>query len=139
MGAADTAKAVDAAHNAFKSYKKTSARERARWLRQWTSLSLQHIDDLALILTLENGKPFTEAKGEVMYAASFLEWFAGEAERTHGEVVPTANRNQRVLTIKEPVGVAACLAPWNFPIAMITSSAGGRMHDGVEAGRRNTP
>lgn len=130
MGAADTAKAVAAAHDAFKSYKQTSARQRAQWLRKWHSLCLQHVDDLALILTLENGKPIVEAKGEVMYAASFLEWFAGEAERTHGEVVPTANRNQRVLTIKEPIGVAACLAPWNFPIAMITRKVGAALAAG---------
>ncbi|PLB53400.1 succinate-semialdehyde dehydrogenase [Aspergillus steynii IBT 23096] len=130
MGAADTAKAVAAAHEAFKSYKKTSARERARCLRQWNALCHEHVDDLALILTMENGKPFAEAKGEVLYAASFLEWFAGEAERTHGEVVPSANRNQRILTIKEPIGVAACLAPWNFPIAMITRKVGAALAAG---------
>jgi len=130
MGAADTEKAVAAAHEAFKSYKKTSARDRARCLRQWNALCLEHLDDLAVILTMENGKPFTEAKGEVMYAASFLEWFAGEAERTYGEVIPTANRNQRVLTIKEPIGVAACLAPWNFPIAMITRKVGAALAAG---------
>ncbi|KAE9369993.1 aldehyde dehydrogenase [Stipitochalara longipes BDJ] len=120
MGAADTALAVEAAYEAFQSFKKTTARQRARMLRKWNDLCLEHIDDLALILTLENGKTLTEAKGEVTYAASFLEWFAGEAERTHGEVVPVANQNQRILTFKQPVGVAACLAPWNFPIAMIT-------------------
>lgn len=130
MGAADTAKAVTAAHEAFKSYKKSSARERARWLRKWNDLCLEHVDDLALILTMENGKPFVEAKGEVMYAASFLEWFAGEAERTHGETIPTANRNQRILTVKEPLGVAACLAPWNFPIAMITRKVGAALAAG---------
>jgi succinate-semialdehyde dehydrogenase/glutarate-semialdehyde dehydrogenase len=87
MGAADTALAVEAAHEAFQSFKKTTARQRARILRKWSDLCLENIDDLALILTLENGKTLTEAKGEVTYAASFLEWFAGEAERTHGEVV----------------------------------------------------
>lgn len=120
MGASDVDKAVKAAHEAFKSYKKTTARQRARWLRKWGDLVIDHTEDLALILTLENGKTLTEAKGEVAYGASFLEWFAGEAERTHGEVVPVANLNQRVLTFKQPIGVAACLAPWNFPIAMIT-------------------
>lgn len=130
MGTSDTEKAIVAAHEAFKSYKRTSARERARCLRKWNALCLEHLDDLALILTMENGKPFTEAKGEVMYAASFLEWFAGEAERTNGEVIPTANRNQRVLTIKEPIGVAACLAPWNFPIAMITRKVGAALAAG---------
>ena len=130
MGAEDTNKAIAAAHEAFKSYKKTTARQRARWLRKWGDLCMEHIDDLALILTLENGKTLTEAKGEVTYAASFLEWYAGEAERTHGEVVPVANPNQRVVTFKQPIGVAACLAPWNFPIAMITRKVGAALAAG---------
>ncbi|KAH7000942.1 succinate-semialdehyde dehydrogenase [Ilyonectria destructans] len=130
MTTGDTDRAVAAAHEAFKTYKKTAARQRARWLRRWSELCLENVDDLALILTLENGKPLTEARGEVVYAASFLEWFAGEAERTYGEVVPTANLNQRVLTVKEPVGVAACLTPWNFPIAMITRKAGAALAAG---------
>ncbi|KIV81624.1 hypothetical protein PV11_03795 [Exophiala sideris] len=130
MGAEDVDKAVEAAHTAFKTFKKTSARQRARWLRKWSDLCLEHIDDLALILTLENGKTLAEAKGEVTYGASFLEWFAGEAERVHGEVVPTANLNQRILTFKQPIGVAACLAPWNFPIAMITRKAGAALAAG---------
>ncbi|KAE8445568.1 hypothetical protein EG329_013332 [Mollisiaceae sp. DMI_Dod_QoI] len=130
MGAADTALAIEAAHEAFQSYKKTTARQRARMLRKWNDLCLEHLDDLALILTLENGKTLTEAKGEVTYAASFLEWFAGEAERTHGEVIPVANPNQRILTFKQPVGVAACLAPWNFPIAMITRKVGAALAAG---------
>lgn len=130
MNAVDTEKAVVTAYEAFKSYKKTSARQRARWLRRWYELCMENLDDLALILTLENGKPLSEASGEVTYAASFLEWFAGEAERTHGEVVPTANLNQRIITIKEPLGVAACLAPWNFPIAMITRKVGAALAAG---------
>ena len=130
MGKEDTAKAVKAAHDAFQSFKKTSARQRARMLRKWNDLCLEHVDDLALILTLENGKTLQEAKGEVLYAASFLEWFAGEAERTHGEVVPVANPNQRILTFKQPIGVAACLAPWNFPIAMISRKAGAALAAG---------
>lgn len=99
-------------------------------LRKWNDLVLEHIDDLALILTLENGKTLAEAKGEVAYAASFLEWFAGEAERTHGEVVPVANPNHRILTFSQPLGVAACLAPWNFPIAMITRKVGAALAAG---------
>ncbi|EXJ66363.1 succinate-semialdehyde dehydrogenase (NADP+) [Cladophialophora psammophila CBS 110553] len=130
MGAEDTNKAIEAAHEAFQTFKKTSARQRARWLRKWSDLCLENIDDLALILTLENGKTLVEAKGEVTYAASFLEWFAGEAERVHGEVVPTANLNQRILTFKQPIGVAACLAPWNFPIAMITRKVGAALAAG---------
>ncbi|KIW31059.1 uncharacterized protein PV07_02742 [Cladophialophora immunda] len=130
MGAEDTNKAIAAAHEAFQSFKKTSARQRARWLRKWSDLCLENVDDLALILTLENGKTLVEAKGEVTYAASFLEWFAGEAERVHGEVVPPANLNQRILTFKQPIGVAACLAPWNFPIAMITRKVGAALAAG---------
>ena len=130
MGKAETAQAVAAAHEAFQSYKKTTARQRARLLRKWSDLILENADDLALIITLENGKSLTEAKGEVTYAASFLEWFSGEAERVHGEVVPVANLNQRVLTFKQPLGVAACLAPWNFPIAMITRKAGAALAAG---------
>jgi succinate-semialdehyde dehydrogenase/glutarate-semialdehyde dehydrogenase len=130
MGKEDTIKAIKAAHNAFQSYKTTTARQRARWLRKWNDLCLEHMDDLALILTMENGKTLGESKGEVAYAASFLEWYAGEAERIHGEVVPVANRNQRVLRFKQPLGVAACLAPWNFPIAMITRKVGAALAAG---------
>lgn len=130
MNAVDVDKAVAAAHAAFQTYKKTSARQRARWLRKWSDLCLAHIDDLALILTLENGKTLAEAKGEVTYAASFLEWFAGDAERIHGQVVPPANLNQRILTFKQPIGVAACLTPWNFPIAMITRKVGAALAAG---------
>lgn len=117
MGADETVKAIHAADAAFATFKKTTGRQRARWLRKWADLCLVHTEDLALILTLENGKTLGEARGEVAYGASFLEWFAGEAERTHGEVVPTSNPAQRVLTFKQPLGVAACLTPWNFPIA----------------------
>lgn len=130
MGAADTEYAIASAHEAFTTYKKSSARQRARWLRRWNELCHEHLDDLALIVTLENGKPLFEAKDEVVYAASFLEWFAGEAERVQGEVVPPANLNQRILTIKEPLGVAACLAPWNFPLAMITRKVGAALAAG---------
>jgi succinate-semialdehyde dehydrogenase/glutarate-semialdehyde dehydrogenase len=123
MDAKDVDRAVEAAAVAFQSYKKTSARQRARWLRKWSDLCHDNIDDLALIMTLENGKTLTEAKGEVVYAASFLEWFASEAERVHGEVVPTANLGQRIVTIKQPLGVAACLTPWNFPLASMSATA----------------
>ncbi|KAL2853245.1 Aldehyde/histidinol dehydrogenase [Aspergillus pseudoustus] len=136
MNAADTESAIAAAHEAFQTYKKTTGRQRAGWLRKWHNLCMEHIDDLALILTLENGKPLAEAKGEVIYSASFLDWFAGEAERTHGEVIPASNPGQRILTIKQPLGVAACLVPWNFPIAMITRKVGAALAAGctTEAG-----
>ncbi|CAI7642916.1 unnamed protein product [Penicillium pancosmium] len=130
MDAADTDSAIEAANKAFASFRKTTARQRARWLRRWNDLILENIDDLSLILTLENGKPLPEARGEVIYGASFLEWFAAEAERTHGETVPAANPNHRILTIKQPIGVAALLTPWNFPIAMITRKAGAALAAG---------
>lgn len=130
MNAADTDNAIEAASKAFVSFRKTTARQRARWLRRWNDLILENIDDLSLILTLENGKPLPEARGEVIYGASFLEWFAAEAERTHGETVPAANPNHRILTIKQPIGVAALLTPWNFPIAMITRKAGAALAAG---------
>ncbi|KAL3464261.1 Aldehyde/histidinol dehydrogenase [Aspergillus heterothallicus] len=130
MNATDTEAAIAAAYESFQTYKKTTGRQRAGWLRKWYHLCLEHIDDLAIILTLENGKPLAEAKGEVIYSASFLDWFAGEAERTHGEVVPAANPSQRILTIKQPLGVAACLVPWNFPIAMITRKVGAALAAG---------
>ena len=130
MSKADTLKAIGSAHEAFKTYKQTSARQRSRWLRKWNDLMLANATDLALILCMENGKTLAEARGEVTYAASFLEWFAGEAERTYGEVVPPANLNQRIITFKQPIGVAACMAPWNFPIAMITRKCGAALAAG---------
>ncbi|KAK4546526.1 hypothetical protein LTR36_001743 [Oleoguttula mirabilis] len=130
MDKSDTAKAVDAAYEAFKSFKKTTARSRARMLRKWSDLCHENADDLALIMTLENGKTLAEAKGEVIYGASFLEWFATQAEMVHGQVVPPANLNQRIVTFKQPIGVAACLAPWNFPVAMITRKCGAALAAG---------
>jgi succinate-semialdehyde dehydrogenase / glutarate-semialdehyde dehydrogenase len=130
MTAADVDAAVNAAHGAFKSYAATSARQRARWMRKWNDLILENADDLALILMLENGKTLAEAKGEVIYGASFIEWFAGEAERVHGEYIPPANLNQRIITLRQPIGVAACMTPWNFPIAMITRKAGAALAAG---------
>ncbi|OQO13627.1 hypothetical protein B0A48_01856 [Cryoendolithus antarcticus] len=130
MNSTDVKLAVDAAHEAFKTWKKTTARSRARMLRKWSDLMLANQEDLALILTLENGKTLTEAKGEVVYGASFLEWFATQAEMTHGETVPSSNPNQRIVTFKQPIGVAACLCPWNFPIAMITRKCGAALAAG---------
>lgn len=133
MSAADTQLAIDAAHTAFKTYKRTSARQRSQWLRNWSRACLDNAADLALLLSLENGKPLVEAHGEILYATSFLDWFAGEAERVYGEVIPPANLGQRILTIKQPLGVAACLAPWNFPIAMITRKCGAALAAGCTA------
>ncbi|KIW84809.1 hypothetical protein AYO21_09072 [Fonsecaea monophora] len=123
MGAADVARAIDSASKTFVTWKNTSGRDRARMLRKWNDLCLENTEDFALIITLETGKPLYEARAEVIYACSFLEWFAGEAERTHGENILTANRKQRLVTMKQPIGVVGCLMPWNYPMAMITRKA----------------
>ncbi|MGF1748508.1 NAD-dependent succinate-semialdehyde dehydrogenase [Vibrio cionasavignyae] len=108
---------------AQKQWAATTASERARVLKRWYDLIIENSDDLARIMTLEQGKPLTEAKGEVMYGASFVQWFAEEAKRTYGETIPSPAGNKRTMTIKQPVGVAAAITPWNFPIAMITRKA----------------
>ena len=123
MGREDTRLAVEAAHAAFQMYKKTTARQRSRWMRKWFDLCMEHVDDLALILTLENGKTLTEAKGEVMYAATFLEWFAGEAERTHGETVPSANPAQRILTFKVSFCKIALVYVYRFGVLWLIWSS----------------
>ncbi|HEC8348945.1 TPA: NAD-dependent succinate-semialdehyde dehydrogenase [Providencia rettgeri] len=120
MGRSETAEAIQAAQVSFDSWKKTLAGDRALLLKKWYQLILDNIDDLATIITTELGKPFEEAKGEVMYAASFVEWFAEETKRAYGEIVPTHRSDSRIVTTKEPIGVVAAITPWNFPIAMIT-------------------
>ncbi|HEY0820746.1 MAG TPA: aldehyde dehydrogenase family protein, partial [Rhizobacter sp.] len=120
LGAAETRKALEAAHAAWPQWRAKTAKERASILMKWFHLLHQHADDLARIMTAEQGKPLAEAKGEVTYGASFIEWFAEEARRVYGETVPTTDNNKRYLVIKQPVGVCAAITPWNFPIAMIT-------------------
>ncbi|KEY72254.1 hypothetical protein S7711_00253 [Stachybotrys chartarum IBT 7711] len=122
--AADTEAAIVAAHEAFKTFRHTPARERSRMLRRWHDLMIEHIDDLATILTLENGKPLADAKTEVKYAASFYEWFSEEAPRIYGDTIQASNPSCRITTYKEPVGVCGLIAPWNFPAAMITRKVG---------------
>ncbi|TPE55265.1 NAD-dependent succinate-semialdehyde dehydrogenase [Maribrevibacterium harenarium] len=124
LGAADTEQAVAAADNALKAWQDTTAKERATLLRRWNQLILDNQDDLAKLMTLEQGKPLAEAKGEVLYGASFIDWFADEARRLYGDVIPTFAKGKRVLTIKQGIGVVAAITPWNFPIAMITRKAG---------------
>lgn len=121
---ADTEKAIKAASDAFLTYRKTSVRERAQLLRRWNDLILQNLDDIATLITWENGKPFSEAQGEVKYAASFIEWFSEEAPRLYADTIPVSVPGNRVLTIKEPVGVCGLITPWNFPAAMITRKIG---------------
>ncbi|PGH14074.1 hypothetical protein AJ80_06078 [Polytolypa hystricis UAMH7299] len=116
----DTHHAIAAATTAFPSFRKTLARERARLLRRWHQLMLDNADDLATLITWENGKPFADAKGEVLYAASFFEWFSEEAPRITGDTIPSSIPGNRIITLKEPVGVCGFITPWNFPAAMIT-------------------
>ncbi len=120
----ETAKAIDAAYAAQKEWAKWTGKERAAVLRKWYDLMVEHADDLGTILTAEQGKPHAEAKGEIMYGASFIEWFSEEAKRVYGETVPGHQRDKRITVIKQPIGVAASITPWNFPCAMITRKVG---------------
>ena len=123
MGATETQQAIDAAAEAFKSWKKTTAKERSDILRRWFELMLVHKEDLATIMTLEQGKPLAEARGEIVYAASFIEWFAEEGKRVYGDVIPATQGDKRIMVLKQAVGVVASITPWNFPAAMITRKA----------------
>ncbi|MDF3888761.1 NADP-dependent succinate-semialdehyde dehydrogenase [Cupriavidus basilensis] len=124
MGAAETRRAIEAARTAQAAWRGKTARERSQVLRNWHELMLANADDLALLMTTEQGKPLAEARGEVAYAASFLEWFAEEGKRVSGDVLSSPAGDKRLLVVKEPVGVCAAITPWNFPLAMITRKAG---------------
>ena len=124
MGRAETRRAIDAAQVAQPAWRALTAKERANRLRQWFNLILSNQEDLARIMTAEQGKPLAEARGEIAYAASFIEWFAEEAKRAYGDVIPAHAGDKRILVQKEPVGVTAAITPWNFPSAMITRKAG---------------
>jgi len=119
----DVNDAIEAAHVAFRTWSKVPAPQRAKILRRWYDLVVEHADELAEILTAEQGKPLAEAKAEVLYGAGFIEWFAEEAKRLYGEVIPTNNPNRRMMTIRSAVGVTAAITPWNFPAAMILRKA----------------
>ncbi|MGQ9426449.1 NAD-dependent succinate-semialdehyde dehydrogenase [Gilvimarinus sp. F26214L] len=121
--AADAEAAVAAASAAFPAWKSRTAGERAAVLKRWYQLIMDNADDLARILTLEQGKPLTEARGEIVYGASYIEWFAEECRRAYGQTIPTHNAAMRLNTIRQPVGVVTCITPWNFPNAMITRKA----------------
>src|SRR5690554_2866959 len=123
MGAAETRQAIAAASAALPAWQEKTAAERSTILQRWYALMLEHEDDLARIMTLEQGKPLAEARGEIRYAASFLQWFAEEAKRAYGDTIPSPNKNGRILVIKQAVGVCAAITPWNFPAAMITRKA----------------
>ena len=120
MGATETARAIDAANRAWPAWREKTARERAAIVRKWSELQLANIDDLALILTSEQGKPLAESKGEITIGAAYAEWFAEEAKRVYGDVIPSIGNDRRLLVIKQPVGVCAAITPWNFPSSMIT-------------------
>jgi succinate-semialdehyde dehydrogenase/glutarate-semialdehyde dehydrogenase len=123
MGVAETRRAIAAAAEAFPAWSSALARERARVLRRWADLMLDHSEDLALLLTSEQGKPLAEARAEIAYAASFLEWFGEEAKRVYGDTIPTDRHDRRLLVVRQPLGVSAGITPWNFPAAMPTRKA----------------
>jgi succinate-semialdehyde dehydrogenase/glutarate-semialdehyde dehydrogenase len=124
MGADETRAAIEAAAAAFPAWAARTAKDRATLLRRWHDLMLANADDLATLMTAEQGKPLAEAKGEIVYAASFIEWFAEEAKRVYGDVIPGHQPDKRIFVLRQPVGVVAAITPWNFPAAMITRKAG---------------
>ena len=130
LGAAETRRAIEAAHAAWPGWRQATAQTRATILRRWFSLMLEHQEDLAMLLTLEQGKPLAEARGEISYAASFIEWFAEEGKRVYGDTIPAHQPDKRILVLKEPVGVCAAITPWNFPTAMIARKAGAALAAG---------
>ncbi|MBP6505806.1 MAG: aldehyde dehydrogenase family protein, partial [Rhodoferax sp.] len=123
-GSAETERAIVAADKAQKLWRDVPAKDRAAILRRLNDLMLANTDDLALIMTSEQGKPLAEARGEIGYAASFIEWFADEARRTYGDTIPATMGDRRILAIKQPVGTTAAITPWNFPTAMLARKAG---------------
>jgi succinate-semialdehyde dehydrogenase/glutarate-semialdehyde dehydrogenase len=124
MGRAETRRAIEAAEAALPAWRALTAKERSQKLRKWFELIMANQDDLARLMTLEQGKPLAESKGEITYAASFIEWFAEEAKRVYGDTIPGHQADKRLIVIKQPIGVTAAITPWNFPAAMITRKAG---------------
>ncbi|MGY2462143.1 NAD-dependent succinate-semialdehyde dehydrogenase [Vreelandella sulfidaeris] len=130
LGKAETERAIDAADAALPAWRALTAQERADLLLKWHDLMLEHQQDLAMLMTYEQGKPLKEAAGEIAYAASFIRWFAEEARRVYGETIPAGKANQRIVVTKQPVGVVGAITPWNFPAAMITRKAGAALAAG---------
>ncbi len=120
MGVAETQRAIDAAARALPAWRARTAKDRGAILRRWFDLIMAHTEDLAQLMTAEQGKPLAEARGEVAYGASFIEWFAEEGKRAYGDIIPTTGTDRRLMVLKQPIGVCAAITPWNFPIAMIT-------------------
>jgi succinate-semialdehyde dehydrogenase/glutarate-semialdehyde dehydrogenase len=124
MGQIETRRAIYAAEAAWGPWRKKTAGERGKIMRKWSDLILEHADDLALIMTVEQGKPLTESRAEIVYAASFIDWFAEEGKRVYGDTIPSPSAASRLVVVKEPIGVCAAITPWNFPAAMITRKVG---------------
>ncbi len=124
MGAEETRRAIGAANAAFPGWRAKTAKERSTILRKWFELMMLHQEDLAKLMTAEQGKPLSESRGEIAYAASFIEWFAEEGKRIYGDTIPQHQADKRIVVLKEPIGVCAAITPWNFPAAMITRKAG---------------
>jgi succinate-semialdehyde dehydrogenase/glutarate-semialdehyde dehydrogenase len=124
MGATETRRAIEAADKALPAWRALTAKDRANKLRKWFDLMMANQEDLARLMTLEQGKPLTESRGEIAYAASFLEWFGEEAKRVYGDMIPGHQVDKRLMVLKQPIGVTAAITPWNFPSAMITRKAG---------------
>jgi succinate-semialdehyde dehydrogenase/glutarate-semialdehyde dehydrogenase len=130
MGADETRRAIVAANAAFPAWRAKTARERSVVLRRWYDLMMENQEDLAVLMTLEQGKPLAESRGEIAYAASFIEWFAEEGKRIYGDTIPQHQSDKRIVVLKEPIGVVAAITPWNFPSAMITRKAGPALASG---------
>ena len=124
MGAAETRRAIEAADKALPDWRARTAKERAQILRKWFDLMMANQEDLATLMTIEQGKPLAESRGEIAYAAAFIEWFGEEGKRAYGDVIPGHGRDKRIVVIKQPIGVTAAITPWNFPSAMIARKVG---------------
>lgn len=124
LGQAETKRAIEAAHAAFPAWSKLTAEERSKILKRWTALMVENIDDLCYLLTIEQGKPLSQAKAEIMSGIGYVDWMAEECKRVYGDIIPTSSNNTRLMTLKQPVGVCVMITPWNFPSSMITRKAG---------------
>jgi succinate-semialdehyde dehydrogenase/glutarate-semialdehyde dehydrogenase len=124
LGAAETRRAIEAAQKALPDWRARTAKERAQILRKWFDLMMANQEDLAVLMTVEQGKPLVESRGEIAYAAAFIEWFGEEGKRAYGDVIPAHGRDKRIVVLKQPIGVTAAITPWNFPAAMITRKVG---------------
>src|SRR5262249_39109833 len=130
MGAAETRRAIEAADRALPAWRAKTAKERAHILRKWYDLMMANQEDLAQLMTAEQGKPLTESRGEIAYAAAFIEWFGEEGKRVYGDTIPSHGADKRIVVLKQPIGVCAAITPWNFPAAMITRKAGPALASG---------